>query len=640
MSGALIREHIVKIVDPRTDLAKPLKYVVEDGSSSVTWVNSDSNMAGGNASQFTFSNANPPGSGVIIDKKVWIRMGFRITFTGTPAAGIPLIGYEAIPDPTVVGYANAPVNFIGNPLTQIRPLGTDGPRAFPAAQSMNSISVTINNATVTQPVFDYIEPLLRYNAFRDLDETQFSTTPAEQDQYQQYGDFVYHGSARNVLGDYGEQGFYTNRGGFAGVAIIQNPLGIVVGGVLQPATAIIDIDVMEPLFISPLDFGMNNERGLIGVQNFQVSVNLVGALDRAVWCHDAINGQVIATSSAIVGTYKTPRPQLQFNYLTPKLTQSVPQINIFPYFNIDRFTKEGTASVAGVVNGAGGTVYSTGSFTSDSRNLLCIPKRMYFYVREVNSLRTIAGTDTYARIDNLSIDFINKNNLINGANTQQLYEMSVKNGCKLSWSQWNNYVGSVCCVDFSQDVSLTEDQAVGLIDPNLQIRVTVNFTNLSTRAITFALYMVPSYPGLFNMSEQQAVPQIGIVTKEDIVLAPNTHIDYYDAHNFYGGDFFGKTKELARKYFNAKDIANAADAVLPSLVGFVSPGREQATKEFTQLFKHLVGAGYTREKAMRMARKVHGGGPIGSGAMIGGRKMSKKSMAANRKHIMQRAIGY
>lgn len=629
MSGALIRESIVKIVDPRTDLSKDIKYVVEDGSSSVTWVQSDSNQAGGNASQFTFSNADPPGPGVIIDKKVMIRMGFRMVFTGTPDAGVPLIGYEAIPNPAIVGTAGAPVTF-SPPLTAIRPLGVDAPRAFPAAQIMNSISVTINNATVTEPVFDYIEALLRYNAYRDLDETQFSTTLDQQDQYQQYSDFVYFGSARNVLGGYGEQGFYTNRGGFAGVSIISNPLG---DGV-TPVSAILELDVMEPLFISPLDFGMDNQRGLVGVQNFQVSVN-VGDLSR-LWSHDGVNGQTITSFSATIGSTYNLRPSLQFNYLTPKLTQPLPEINIFPYYNIDRFSKTDSPLASGVQR--------TG-FSSDSRNLLCIPKRLYVYVRQSNNTRTFEDTDTYARIDRLSIDFINKNNLINGANTEQLYQMSVKNGCKLSWSQWDRYVGSVCCIDFGQDVSLVEDQAVGLISSNLQLRVTVDYTNLSDSTKEFTLYVVPSYPGLFNMNSQQAVPQIGIITKEDILLAPNIHIDYYDAHNYYGGDFLGKIKEIGSKVERAakgktgRAFARAADKYLPDVIGtFVDPSRAEYVKGLTSQYKRLVGAGYSPAHASSLL----GGAPLGAG-MLGGKKMSGSALKGTKsqmqKKLMQRAIG-
>jgi hypothetical protein len=556
-------------------------------------------------------------------------IGFEYIGTGGQAA----LGVVSAGNPNGTPFTGGNPFNVTSPSNQIKALGTDAPRAFPAAQIMQSLSVTINNATVTTPVYDYIDALLRYNAFRDLDETQFSNTLDQQDQYQSYGDWLNYGSSRNVLGNYGEQAFYTNRGGFAGLSVYQNPLG---DGV-HPATAIFYLDVMEPLFISPLDFGMANERGLVGVQVFQVNVN-VGDTTR-VWSHDAVNGQTITNFTSIIGSATNAFPSLQFNYITPKLTQPIPEVNIYPYYSIDEFVKAYVGNTMSVA-----PFSAPVTVTSDSRNLLTIPKRMYIYVRQTNSDRTYNDTDTYALITNLSIDFINKNSLINGATTEQLYQISVKNGCKLSWSQWTKYVGSVICLDMAQDVSMVEDQAVGLITNNLQIRVTASFVNIGGKPMNFSLYVVPTYPGLFNMNEQQAVPQVGIITKEDIMSAPNVHIDYYDAHNFYGGDFLGKAKSIGRSIVKGatsktgKAAARLADQYLPEVVGTFAPRLKGATKGATELYKKLVGAGYNHSDAQQMVMDQFGG-DFGD-SYLGGRRMTKKGMGASKRKIMQRAIGY
>lgn len=541
MSLALEPEDVVKIVDPRTDLDKPIKYVVEDGSQSVSWVQIASTQAGGNSSQISFTQSNPPGPRIIMDKKVYIRMGFRIVFTGTPAAGLPLIGYENIGDPTNNGLVGYPAG-----TNYIRPLGTDGPRAYPIAQSMSSLVVRINDGTVTEPVYDYIEPLLRYNNPRDLSEQQYSTTPNKHDQFPEYNYWVNRGSARNVLGDYGEDDYLTNRGGFTGVYMVQNPLG---DGV-NPVTAIFELDCMEPLFISPLGFSAENERGLIGVYQFQVNINVVGDLTR-VWSHDAVLGQPISSAVCTIGSQRIPRPELQFNYLTPKSTQVIPSTGVYPHFRIDNFPKDYISQVPGysLPNGSLNSLASVTQFTSDTVNLMTIPKRIYIFVRESNQTRTFNSSDTYARIDRLSINFNNKNSLVAGANTQNLYEMSVKNGLKMSWTQWNQQVGSVCCVDFSNDISLTDDQAVGLLSNSLQLQITVDFTNLSNTPKFFTLYMTPTYPGIFNIAGKQAIAQVGIFNRADIINSPNIHrLELSDFETFYGGGLGAQLHSVYEKH--------------------------------------------------------------------------------------------
>lgn len=543
MSYSLKSEQVVKVVDPRTDLDKPLSYVVEDGSQSVTWVQTDSNTAGTSGSSVVFTNSNPPGPGVIIDRKVFIRMGFTLTFTGIADNLTPLIGYENIADSL-----NPPV--AGRGTNYIRALGTDAPRAFPLSQIVSSMRLTINNGSASEQIYEYIEPLLRYNTQRELSNGAYSTTPSKHDQFPEYNMWIPKGSARNVLGDYGEDQYYENRGGFSGLYMRQNPIG----NGADVVTAIFELEIMEPLFISPLEFGYLQSRGLYGIQNFNLQLTF-DDMNR-IWSHDAVNGQNISSLSVIGSSTNIPRPQLNFNYLTPKLTQELPQINVYPYYEIDVLRKEYTQLVAGHYNGDGSVNPASfvSNFVSDSQNLQTIPKKMYIYVRQTTSTRTFNDSDTYARIDNLSIDFYNKNSLLNGANTEQLYQMSVKNGLNMSWTQWNHQVGSIICIDFSQDISLPDDLAVGVLDNNLQLRVKVNFTNLSPNEKYFTLYVCPSYPGIANVLNQQMIMQTGIISRADVLASRNIHkLDYYDLNNFYGGSFKGKMSSF---YEKAKPIVN------------------------------------------------------------------------------------
>src|SRR5690606_32698689 len=123
----------------------------------------------------------------------------------------------------------------------------------------------------------------------------------------------------------------------------------------------------------------------------------------------------------------------------------------------------------------------TNPLSSNNIQLNSIPRRMYIYVRERNQdlYSTPNNPDTYFSIENISIQFQNKNGLLASASKQQLYEISVKNHCNMSWTQWsggpvvnsalpfgstaNHYgtIGSILCIEYASDIGLDSIEAPG-----------------------------------------------------------------------------------------------------------------------------------------------------------------------------------
>lgn len=621
MSLAIKPEMIVKVQDPRIDLDKPCEYVVQEGAGQVTWQEIAATTYA--PSSIQFNNINPPSPDVIVDKKIYIKVGFRITFSG-PDQGFPLLGYIA------------PSGVVGEP--QIwQPTGTDAPRAFPLAQMCSVVSVQINNTRVTQNVGDYIEPLLRYNAWQSLDETDLSLTPSEQDQYQLYSDFTQYGSSRNVLGNYGEQGYRTNRGGFYGVKVISN----------SNTAAVVELNVCEPLFISPLDFGLENGRGLYGVQTFQVSLTLKSDLSR-LWSHDNVNGNTALNIQSItIGTAGIDTPKILFNYLTPKFTDVRPAVNAYPYYSIDRYPTPDfslKSIAADKVYGENTTVVST------NIQLGVIPKRIYIYARISDNYRNSSRSylpDVYPLINSISINFNNRSGLLSGASAEQLYRMSVKNGCSLSATQWFRNVGSVLCIDLMSDLSLSEAEAVGLLG-TYQLNYTVNLSALNsingpTPSLDpfYTLYTVVVSPGSFTIQDQFSEAMIGIISQRDILDAPDVRrVDYDDVHNYYGGSFMGRLKELGRKAVPVarkaldigRKVAPLAETFAPRLTPAITKGLEVGD-DLTNLTEELVGRGYHPQEAKKMAKKImaHRAGMM-AGSAVGGKKASKEKMIKKLKY--------
>jgi hypothetical protein len=255
-------------------------------------------------------------------------------------------------------------------------------------------------------------------------------------------------------------------------------------------------------------------------------------------------------------------------------------------------------------------------------------------VRESNDSRTYTGTDTYAFINKISITFGNTPNQLANADPIQLYNMSVKNGCKLSWAQWSRYVGSVICIDFSQDMSLPDDMFVGMRNPNTQLSVQVDFTNISDRSIVYSVYCIPSYAGVFDITIGQAQTFSGIVSLQDYINAKDIHtLDYVDAHNFYGGNFYTKLRDVGRALKpHIKAAANLGRQLAPHIqhpaASLIGPAAD--------IIDYLVEGGYSKTQAKKM---VSDGSykHVMKGKKKGGAKLSK---AAANKTLLSRAIGY
>lgn len=626
---------ILKSLDPRVDLSKQVNYVIEDGASLVSYDVSNSSNTGGT---LTFSNADPPGVGVIIDKKIIVGVTFKLTFTRTSAPlNEPVIGFEPLP-----GFAY--------PTDRIRALGTDAPRFLPLAQVTSSMKVTINGSSPNGLLYEWIDPLMRYNGHRDYNESQLSLAPSTQDEYQDYGDYLLHGSSRNVLGDYGESSYQTNRGGFPNIWIAQNDLGTGVPG--NVTTAVVYMTTYEPILVSPCDFGMSNQRGFIGVENFRVDLTLFGDLER-VWSHNgnaakggwpltSINVEVAPTGDTITYTngITTTLPALYFTYLTPKVLDPIPKFNAYPYYPSEVQVFD---SVRTLTAGSS-TIYKTNSFKLNS-----IPKYLYLYARRSNDTRTFEDTDTYAFINKLSITFANNSSLLNSANPIQLYEMSAKNGCNLSWAQWSKYTGSVVCIDFSQDLGLQEGLFVGLRDPNAQLSVEMTFTNLSEATVNYSVYAVPIYVGIMDLSNGQSRLEQGVVTLQDYLNSTDIQsIEHTDAHNFYGGNFLTKVRDLSRRAIPklkkyGKEVAKALPEVTKVVAPVIAPRAAPILQEGADVIARLVGAGMNEQDAYDY---VNGGG-LGGG--LGGarrpprrqstRQPTRRGGAALNNYNMRRALG-
>ncbi len=530
----------VRVLDPVTDINQNRVYCLLSGGSEVTWKPNVSTSFSQSSAQWS---APPPSPAIIIDRKVYMAVPVTINFTGT--------------------------NPIAGPLLQT---GVDAFRAYPLQSIMNTLSVTINNTTVTQNISDTTPYLLRYHNPVCERNTEHSLSPSMMDQSQNYVDLM--GGIRNPLAGYADSasGADECRGAFPLVSLV-NP-----SQAIGNQSASLQAILTEPLMISPMCFESGMEQGFIGVQTFTVNATWVSNLSR-LWSHMVLPlAQNPVTNFTV--TVTLGQPTLYFKYITPKQLTAIPRSCTYPYFVVDRYP----TNVGAVASGAVSQV------SSSNIQLNSIPRKLYIFARKQNSDLTFLDTDTFLGITQISVNWNNRSGLLSAASQQDLYNISRKNGVNLSWQQWSGgpfptmygasqlygSVGSMLCLEFGTDIGLSDLECPGELGTfQLQVNVTIKNINPS-QAITPTLYMVVVSEGIFTIEENRSIAQIGIMSKEDVLNAQQMkQVDYNMIWRIQGGSFLSSLKSFGENLLSplksAHDFVKKHKLISRGLRGFPNP---------------------------------------------------------------------
>ena len=476
----------VKMIEPRADVTHDSmkNHVVLQGGQRVTQQVSPSDSWGspsGVPVQALFT-VNPPSTQTIIDRRMKIRCYLDITTDADLQLG-----------------------------------SNDALRQFPIASITDVLTVQINGETVSDNVADKIHAMLCYGNDAQSRISTVSTSPSMPDAYQQYRDWGDYGSAKNPLADFGETGVDEGRGGFpVEVLSIRNFRCV----------------VTEPLFMSPFlnGFGKQDE-GFVNVNQMNISFRWKSDLSK-VMSHSSL-GEAI--TSVTVKMYQAP--ELLTTFITPDLTQPIPEMQILPYAKPQEYIKSMSSLSAG----------ASTRVISDSIKLSQIPRKMYLFCRHQRNTANQNTPDSFLRIDNLSVLWNNQSGLFSSASEQDLFEISKGNGMNLSYSSWRRYRGGVFCAEFGKDVGLLDTEAPGC-QGQYTIQIQMDVTNISNSAFVPEFYTVFLNEGTFSISEQFARASLGNLTPQQVLAAKSSpqlhHIKY---EQLQGGSFFSSLKNIVSK---------------------------------------------------------------------------------------------
>lgn len=578
-------------LDPRLEFLSysqdKLKWAIFKGSTNNNYVQQQANSYSGSGINWSF---NTQSEAVAIDRRMYAEVQFKITFTGTSPIGQPLLNSNH-----------------------------DAPRAFPLASITNSLKATINGSSIEIQYADALQAMLRYNT--EFEQTQYdlSGTPDFLDNYQNYADGV--ASSNNPLADYANSGYKRGRGAFR-VDSIVNPVSV---DGITPTTSVVLFTVIEPLLLSPFLYRSEKlEAGLIGVRNMTVQYSfLAGQLER-VWSHASNPGVNITSVLTEIGANAgTTNPKLHVLYLSPPVLDSsmVPSNVVYDYVKTDTYVNDMNSTLA---SGA------SQSYVNNAIQLSTVPKAIYIYASLPNSQKTYQTTDTFFKINSISLQYLNTSGQLSSASTWDLYQLSVKNGCKLTWEEWQGQTnnlssgvnvglcGGVLKID-TEDLAIPDNVASGM---NLasQLAYTLNITNVSNSPKAVQLTTVLVYEGLMNISTQDGnmITQVGVIDTRDVLETRlnGAWVPYNKKLDLVGGSFWGKLKSFGR------DVLEGVKQVLPVAKDVYQMVKGSAMSAGGMDDYDMEGSALAGRMGRRMLKA-----PKKGGALAGGQVLSRRDMA-------------
>lgn len=501
MQSVIVTEPRVAV---RSDAEK--NHVVLRGASRVTHTvnTADSYQLGPAAPVNAQWSITPPSNQTIVDRFIRVRYYLEITSTGG--------------------------NFVN--------YSRDALRQFPASSIIDVTSVSINGEVVSDNTRRKLHAMLTYGNDAEARSKSWSTTASMPDTYQKYGDWGLPsgGSGRNPLAAYGENPNEPPRGGFE----------------YESATAtVIKVIVTEPLFISPMYQGLGHQvEGFVNVNDLNVNLRFSSDVGRA-WSHDS----TVAMTSVATTFYQAP--ELLVTYLTPDMTQPIPELQLLPYQKSNEYIR----TMSSMAAGASATVFS------DTIRLSQIPRKLFLWAKRKDSAEDFKTSDSFPSIERVSVSWGNQAGLLASATKQDLFEMSRRNGCNLDYPSFSKKRGSVLCLEMGKDIGLNDAEAPG-VQGSYNIQVEITFKNNDTAAFDGEFILCACNEGVFSLGPNVARASLGNLTPEQVLAANqpgNPEVHHASYADIEGGSFWSSLKNIVHK------VASVATPILSAVAPEFAP---------------------------------------------------------------------
>jgi hypothetical protein len=445
--------------------------------------------------------------------------------------------------------------------------GSDALRSLPALRFTTNEIININGVGFpsSQNFEIYPEILVHYSA-----EYKKRHPLSAPDITQQYADAI--GGIGNPLGNY--TGSDTLEGSLKRGAYVQR-----VGSITRTqTTATIQVDVLEWVHIPQL-LGLDcvKETGLTRVRSLDVNSVLDLSAQKVVSSASAN----VATASVVVSAI----PQLLVKFITPP-REMIPRGTLrYKHSRLERFI-----TAYGQVCASNSSV----TFPSNNIQLPYVPRYMFAFVREADNYKTFKSTDTFMRLDNVSINFNNQTGVLSTAPISSLWEISKQCGLldslpmfagltRSSGFQVVGTAGSLFCAEFGRHISLGDPSLSIGSSGSFNFNVQVTATNVNQGAVINnpTLYLIVVYDQVLVIGEGGEItfetPQVPV---GDIASGEPFQV-MYDTNGLYGGgikEFFQKIGDWFKR---TKILSTLGKVIGPALAPFTGPVGPQVASVVT-----------------------------------------------------------
>ena len=502
--------------------------------------------AAASKTQIVFNNIVAPSLTTVMKRTIRIEMEVQVVVTGTATVATDP-SFHAV-DGTSGAY--------------IPPVSTGGAniclRANPLAGVCSSVDVRLNGGATNCALASYsqIYPFLQGN--NDV-KRYASECPLQADNSAVYENT----SATSPFNGLNKNSATQSRGSFIAVLTAANTYSI---------------KWTEELIISPFLTGHSMEDiGLVNVNNLTITLRM-GDLSAMFSALSTMTGSIAVDIIAL------PNLLVEFDTQNSIMSQRSPQNAVYPYNQIQTYQQPLGAALP--VPGADATLALT------ALRLPCQPSKIYLYIGPVT--RSTKVPDHFLRITGVSINFNNKNSLLNGMDESSLYTMSAFNagsdrGGFMSWNQWKYGCGSLVVIDVQRDLSVDEGSQSGSQNQFSTVQVTLRYNSANllyagltvtggtatALAASYNAYQVIVSPGKAYVSASQAefivqgpspAVVLGLVADEDSTKIPEDNVPDSDNPDGKGfSDLVQKGLQLAYQHRGA--IMSAAAPHVKKLFG-------------------------------------------------------------------------
>lgn len=533
----------VRIIDSTIgDITDKIVYGVVEGGASITNQNYNAISASPNSASW---NIQVPSNETIVSREVLVEatLTAQVTLYNGSAAAVNIlnrIGYGGNKD-----YSSSFA-------------------AFPLQSACSSVSLTLNNCTITQNTNELVAMLNTFNSSK-FNDRYMATCPTMRDNYRNYNDAV--GANNNCLAGYGNNTDNSKCSNGCYAVTITTLAGVVVPanglGSEQAATTtenyLVVIKVVEPLLLSPFIYDIESTQlqGIYGLSTMSLVLNFSN-FNRSFRTSNkvAATGTNVGISAVSFNNIKDAR--LKLKYITPKNSQLLPSLNVVPYMEFPRYI---TGNLEEIPAGASLDV------NTSSLQLNQIPDKLICFVRRRFGDQTFGDTDSFLPINSVSIQFNNAAGLLSNTSQVELYKMASKAGINQNYLEFsgaanvgvstsgNNSTvvplcGPILALDFATDIQLSDTYfAPGSIGQfNVQVKLNV-FNNTGANINTlpsnqYEIVLVTVISGVLTTQNGVSAIYSGILSKSDVLetVSQEQFKSRNEVKRLVGGGFFDSLK--------------------------------------------------------------------------------------------------